>query len=107
MLQSMVDGATKKRLRIDRIREIKAATNVFLTLHGGSGTADADLEQAVKAGINVVHINTELRIAWRRGLEEGLAKQKSEVIPYKILPAAVESVQRVVNSRLRLLNNLH
>jgi hypothetical protein len=35
-----------------------------------------------------VHINTELRVAWRRGLEDGLAKQPEEVVPYRILPAA-------------------
>jgi fructose-bisphosphate aldolase class II len=106
MLQSMVDGGSKKHLRIDRLREIKAATNAFLTLHGGSGTADADLKQGIEAGVNIVHINTELRIAWRRGLEDGLGKRNAEVTPYKILPAAVESVQKVVYSRLRLFNNL-
>lgn len=106
MVQSMVDGATRKHLRIDRIREIKAATNIFLTLHGGSGTADADLKHAIEAGINIVHINTELRIAWRRGLEEELERRKSEVVPYKILPAAVASVEDVVRSRLKLFNNL-
>ncbi|NLS08363.1 class II fructose-bisphosphate aldolase [Rhizobium sp. P32RR-XVIII] len=106
MVQSMVEGETKKHLRIDRIREIKAATEVFLTLHGGSGTADADLKQSIDAGINIVHINTELRIAWRRGLEEGLAKEKSEVVPYKILPVAVSSVQEVVRSRLKLFNKM-
>lgn len=106
MVQSMVDGATKKHLRIDRIREIKAATNVFLTLHGGSGTADVDLKHSIEVGINIVHINTELRIAWRRGLEEALERGKSEVVPYKILPAAVASVQDVVRSRLKLFNNL-
>ena len=62
--------------------------------------------QSIEAGINVVHINTELRIAWRRGLEEGLAKEKSEVVPYKILPVAVAAVQAVVRSRLRLFNRM-
>src|ERR1700733_8086945 len=38
MLQSMVQGDTKKRLDIARIAEIKAAAQVPLTLHGGSGT---------------------------------------------------------------------
>jgi fructose/tagatose bisphosphate aldolase len=51
-----------------------------------------------------VHINTELRVAWRQGLERGLAQQPNEVVPYKILPSAVDSVQQVVASRLRLFN---
>jgi fructose-bisphosphate aldolase, class II len=102
MLKSMVQGETKKRLDIERIARIKEAARVFLTLHGGSGTDDEDLRKAIAAGINIVHINTELRVAWRHGLEDGLAKQTNEVVPYKILPSAVDSVKQVVSSRLRL-----
>jgi fructose-bisphosphate aldolase, class II len=104
MLKSMVAGETKKHLDIERIVAIKQATGAFLTLHGGSGTAEEDFRKAIGAGINIVHINTELRVAWRRGLEEGLAKQPDEVAPYKILPYAVNSVREVAASRLRLFN---
>src|ERR1700756_807071 len=79
MLRSMVKGETKKRLDIERIAAIKRTSGVFLTLHGGSGTDDDDLRRAIAAGINIVHINTELRVAWRRGLDEGLGKQPNEV----------------------------
>ena len=104
MLRSMVRGETKKRLDIERIAGIKRAAQVLLTLHGGSGTDDEDLRKAIGAGINIVHINTELRVAWRHGLEQGLAKQPDEVVPYKILPSAVSSVKQVVTERLRLFN---
>src|SRR5260370_39975682 len=107
MLRSMVQGETKKRLDIERIVGIKRAAPVFLTLHGGSGTDDEDLRKAIAAGINIVHINTELRVAWRHGLEHGLAKQPDEVVPYKILPSVVDSVKQVVGSRLRLFNGRH
>jgi len=104
MLKSMVAGETKKRLDIERIASIKRAAGVFLTLHGGSGTDDEDFRKAIAAGINIVHINTELRVAWRKGLERGLAKHPDEVVPYKILPSAVEAVRQVVTSRLKLFN---
>jgi len=104
MLKSMVEGETRKHLDMERIAEIKSAAGVPLTLHGGSGTDDDDLRKAITAGINIIHINTELRVAWRRGLEESLAKRQEEVVPYKILPFALESVKQVVLSRLRLFN---
>ena len=104
MLKSMVWGETSKHLDIARIAQIKSATRVLLTLHGGSGTDDGDLRKAIAAGINIIHINTELRVAWRRGLEDGLAKEPDEIVPYKILSFAVESVKPVVRSRLRLFN---
>ena len=99
LLKSMVYGETKKHLDISRIAQIKNAVRVPLTLHGGSGTNDDDLQKAIAAGITIVHINTELRVAWRHGLKQGLAKEPDEVVPYKILPLAVESVKQVVPSR--------
>jgi ketose-bisphosphate aldolase len=102
LLPSMVRGETHKRLDIGRISAIKQACGTLLTLHGGSGTDDEDFRRAIGAGINIVHINTELRVAWRRGLEQGLSEQPDEVVPYKILPSAVESVGQVALARLRL-----
>lgn len=104
MLESMVQGKTEKHLNIERIAQIKRAVGVFLTLHGGSGTDDEDFLRAIAAGINIIHINTELRVAWRRSLEGSLTSQPNEVVPYKILPPVVESVKQVVRSRLKLFN---
>jgi fructose-bisphosphate aldolase, class II len=102
MLKSMVQGKTKKHLDIERIVQIKKAAGVFLTLHGGSGTDDEHFRRAIAAGINIIHINTELRVAWRKSLEENLARDTNEVVPYKILRPVVDSVKQVVSSRLKL-----
>ena len=104
MVESMVEGKTKKRLDIERIAQIKKATGLFLTLHGGSGTNDEDFRKAIAAGINIVHVSTELRVAWRRSLEGSLAAQPNEVVPYKVLRPVVDSLAEVVGSRLRLFN---
>jgi fructose-bisphosphate aldolase, class II len=104
MVESMVQGKTKKYLDIERIAQIKRATRVFLTLHGGSGTNDGDFLKAIAAGINIIHVSTELRVAWRQSLESSLAATPNEVAPYKILAPVVDSVGEVVSSRLRLFN---
>src|SRR5262249_43069849 len=59
MSPSMAKGTAKKRLNLQRIAEIKQATGALLTLHGASGTHDNDLQAAISAGINLIHINTE------------------------------------------------
>jgi fructose-bisphosphate aldolase, class II len=104
VVKSMVQGKIKKRLDIERVIQIKSETRALLTLHGASATDDEDLREAIRAGINIVHINTELRVAWRRGMEEGLGRKAQEVVPYKILPVAVESVKQDALSRLSLFN---
>src|SRR5215831_9328140 len=102
MLKSMVQGKAKKHLDLERVAQIKQAAGVFLTLHGGSGTDDEHFRKAVAAGINIIHINTELRVAWRESLDKSLARDSNEVVPYKILRPVVDSVRQVVSSRLRL-----
>jgi len=104
MLKSMVLGKARKHLDIERIAQIKQAAGVFLTLHGGSGTDDEHFRRAIAAGINIIHINTELRVAWRRSLEESLSRDLNEVVPYRILRPVVDSVKQVVSSRLKLFH---
>src|SRR5215831_13379885 len=104
MLKSIVQGKAKKHLDLERIDRIKQAAGVFLTLHGGSGTDDDHFRRAIAAGINIIHINTELRVAWRESLDKSLARDPNEVVPYKILRPVVDSVKQVVSSRLRLFH---
>jgi fructose-bisphosphate aldolase, class II len=106
MLQSMLTGKENKHLNIPRIAEIKAATGIFLTLHGGSGTNTAEFVEGIHAGLNLIHINTELRVAWRRGLEQELAKKPDEVTPYHLLPGAYQAVSEVVKSRLQTFSGI-
>lgn len=104
LLASMVRGEAAKRLDIERVAAIKQAVQIPMTLHGGSGTDDGDFRKAIKAGMTIVHVNTELRLAWRRSLESSLQAHPGEVAPYKILPAVVDGIRRVVEARLRVFN---
>jgi len=102
--RSMVRGEAQKHLNISRIAEIREATGLFLTLHGASGTNDEDLARAIQAGITEIHINTELRLAWRRGLEGAFAADRDQVVPYKLLPAAINAMKQVVSARLLIFS---
>jgi fructose-bisphosphate aldolase, class II len=104
MLEGMVKGEAKKRLDLGLIAELSKATGAFMTLHGGSGTNDDDFRTAIKNGMTIVHVNTELRVAWRRGLEAALKAHPHEVAPYKVLPPVVAAIKEVVAARLKLFN---
>ena len=100
-VHGMVKGGNP-RLDIQRIKDIKAACGVPLVLHGGSGIADEDFTNAIKEGIDIVHINTEIRVAYKEALEKYLKENPNEVAPYKILKSAVEAIEQVVYNRLKL-----
>ncbi len=104
----MVAGLTRKRLHVRTVRAIRDAAGVPLVLHGGSGTRDEDIQDAIHAGVTIVHVNTEIRLALRDGLLKGLANPGAADVaalePYSILAPAVEAVSRVVRGKLRLFN---
>lgn len=102
----MLRGGSDPKLNIDRIRDIAHSTGIPLVLHGGSGNSGDDFKQAIANGIAIVHINTEIRIAYKQGLQIGLTENPDEVAPYKFLKPSVKAVQDVVTEKLRLFNGL-
>ncbi|HRZ30165.1 MAG TPA: class II fructose-bisphosphate aldolase [Candidatus Paceibacterota bacterium] len=106
-IHGMLKHTANPRLFIERIREIRQATGVPLVLHGGSGLSDEDFLGAIKAGISIIHINTELRLAYRNALRESLQADPDEIAPYKILKKSVQAMTEVVKRRLKLFMGLH
>lgn len=104
-IHGMVKGGNPK-LNIKRIKEIHETSGVSLVLHGGSGISDEDFRDAIQAGISIVHINTEIRVAYKEALEKYLKENPNEIAPYKILKPAVLAIEKVVEERLRLFNNI-
>ncbi len=92
------------KLNIERIKAIRARAKVPLVLHGGSGISNKEFTAAIEAGVRIIHINTELRVAYKEGIKEGL--QSGEIAPYKFLAEGVEEMKKVVQDKLKLFNKL-
>lgn len=93
-------------LDAELITELRKKGEVPMVLHGGSGVTDEGFVSAIKAGIAIVHINTDIRVAYRKGIQLGLQENMEEIAPYKYMKEAVLSVQKVVKERLKLFNNM-
>ncbi len=104
-IHGMVKGGNPK-LDIGRIKILREAAGVPLVLHGGSGITDEEFKQAIEAGISTIHINTELRIAYRQALQKALSENPDEIAPYKYLRPAREAMQAVIEKRMALFANL-
>ncbi len=103
-IHGMLRNIPEPRLNIERIREVRKAAGIPLVLHGGSGTSDEDFVAAIKAGIGIVHINTEIRVAYRNAITKYLVEHPDEIAPYKFAKTSVDAIAAVVEKRMRLFN---
>lgn len=103
-IHGMLKGIPDPALDISRIREISEATGLPLVLHGASGNTDEDLQKAIEAGVRIVHINTEIRVAWKEGVQEHLDAKPDDVAPYAILKDARAHVRDVVGKKLDIFS---
>jgi fructose-bisphosphate aldolase class II len=94
------------KLNIELIKKIREISGVPLVLHGGSGISDEDFSEAIKAGISTIHINTEIRLAYRDAVRKFLIENPDEIAPYKILRPAITLTEEVVEKRLKLFNGI-
>jgi fructose-bisphosphate aldolase class II len=103
-VHGMLKSGAEPALHIPRIKELAEATDAGFVLHGASGNTDEQLRRAVEAGVRIVHVNTELRVAWKRGFELAFLSHQNEIVPYKILPDAIEEVRQVVEKKISLIS---
>ena len=57
-------------LDIDHIKALRAATNIPLVLHGGSGIKQSYILEAIENGIGKINVGTEIRQPFEFALEE-------------------------------------
>ena len=103
-IHGMLKGGGNPALNIERVKEISEAAGVPLVLHGGSGSSDEDFANAIEAGISIIHINTEIRVAYRDALKKSLQDEPDEISPYKIAKPAMVAMQKVIENRIKLFN---
>ncbi len=93
-------------LRLDVLEAVKEKVgSAFLVLHGGSGTPEDDVKEAIKIGIVKININTELRLAFSGNLRRFLDNNPEEVVPYKFLTDAINSVEKVTERKINLFGS--
>ena len=105
-IHGMFKNAPNPHIDSARIGKIRESAGVPLVLHGGSGIRDEEFLKAIDAGISIIHINTEIRLAWRQGMEKALAENPEEITPYKILPTTIEEIKKIVEKRMKLFSKL-
>ncbi len=89
-----------KQLDLELLARIRAAIDCQISLHGGSGTPLHYFEDASRAGVSKININTDLRVAFRQKLEEVLRENPDEYAVVKLMPQVYGAVQSVIEEKI-------
>lgn len=93
-----------KKLDIDLLKQVRSSIDCNISLHGGSGTPRHYFIEATKHGVTKVNINSDMRQAYRKTLEQVLADNKSEYAVVKLMEQVIDAVQVVVESKIEMFN---
>ena len=96
----------KPHIDAELVKQIKEITGIPLVLHGGSGLRDIDFTNAISAGISIIHINSEIRLAYKDAVKKYIDENPNEIAPAKILKPAVDAIEQIVEARLKLFNGM-
>ncbi len=97
-------GVYKSRPHLDigRLKEIRAAVDRPLVLHGGSGLSDADFTDTVAAGIAKINIFTDLCLAGDAAMKACADKNLGYL---QTRAARVEAIGLAVEKKIRLFGS--
>ena len=91
------------KLRLDRLKEIRAVTNCALVLHGSSGIPNEQLQEVIYSGISKINLATETKNAFMKKLQS-LLTDNDEIDLRKIFPKAIDEVTALIIKKLNIIN---
>ena len=91
-------------LNIEKLKEINKVSSIPLVLHGGSGTPNDQIQNAVKNGICKLNIYSDCRVAMAKGLERSVVPRERKDPPVQELFGPMkEELTKVVEEKIKLL----
>lgn len=93
-----------KMLDLELLAQIRQAIDCNISLHGGSGTPGHYFVDAAKIGVSKVNVNSDMRQAYRKTLEQVLADNPTEFAVIKLMDTVIDAVQAVVESKIDMFS---
>ncbi|MEI6597210.1 MAG: class II fructose-bisphosphate aldolase [bacterium] len=87
------------------LKAIKNKVKIPFVLHGGSGVLDAKIRKAIKEGVNIINVGTDLKVAFCRTLIEVCLKNRKETDPRNLLKPTIFSIEKVVFNKMKLFGS--
>ncbi len=94
-----------KQLDLELLQRIRDVLDCQISLHGGSDTPLDYFKKAAEIGVSKVNINSDLRFAYRTGLEKTLADNPDQYAVVKIMGPVIDAIQAVAEDKISAFNS--
>lgn len=94
---------SKPNLNIERLKEIHAATDTVLVLHGSSGIPDQMLRESIQNGIAKVNLATEIKNIFMKSLKQILS-DTDEIDLRKVFPKATQQIVELLINKYKVVS---
>lgn len=88
-------------IRLERLEEIVRKVNRPIVLHGGSDVPDEQVRKAIALGVSKINVDTELRQAFTRGVQEAFNADPTNIIVAETLGLGTERMVEKVREKIR------
>ncbi len=92
-------------LRFERLKEIVDAVKRPVVLHGGSDVPDKQVQRAISLGIAKINVDTELRQAFTRGVQEAFAENPDDIVLASSLGLGRLRMKEKVQEKIRIFGS--
>ncbi len=93
----------KEHVDAKRLHAIHQKVKIPLVLHGASGVPDSQLRAAIKEGVAIFNIDTDLRVSFNKALRKNLKDNPQIYDPRKILGPATAALQATAEEKIKVL----
>lgn len=90
---------------LELLKQIKAKVKIPFVLHGGSGIEAEKIRQAIKGGVNIINIGTDIKIAFSDTLKKTCKDNPDETDPRHLLSPSIKAVEEVVYNKMVLFGS--
>ncbi|MGF2943479.1 class II fructose-bisphosphate aldolase [Enterococcus xiangfangensis] len=98
---------SKTDISFSQLEKIKAAVNIPLVVHGGTGVKEDDVRKVIDLGIRKFNVGTELLVNWNISSKDSYNEHKENVSNRENVLPALSKIEEIVERKIQLFKNIN
>ncbi|NTU98544.1 class II fructose-bisphosphate aldolase family protein [Candidatus Falkowbacteria bacterium] len=96
---------TNEAIDFELLRKITEKVKIPFVLHGGSGNDPKEVIEAIKGGVDIINIGTDIKVAFCQALIKNCQEHPDETDPRKLLAPTIEAIEKVATEKIKIFGS--